>query len=65
MVLSDFEYSIDRLWGPPRLLSNGLFPQGKSGRGMKLTTYLYPMPGPRMVELYIHSPICLHGTLLN
>jgi hypothetical protein len=22
-------------------------------------------PGSRMVELYLHSPICLHGVVLN
>jgi hypothetical protein len=32
----------DRLWGPPSLLSSGY-------RGLK-------QPGPRMVELYLHSP---------
>jgi hypothetical protein len=35
--------SPDRLWGPLSLLSygyRGLFPPGKSGRGMKLITHL-------------------------
>jgi hypothetical protein len=29
----------------------------------KKTFYL--VPRSRMVELYLHSPICLHGTVLN
>jgi hypothetical protein len=41
------------------------FPGGKSGRGMKLTTHFHPLPRSRKVDLYIHSPICLHGVVLN
>jgi hypothetical protein len=33
-----------------------------SGEGLKLTTHLFLVPRPRMVELCLHSPICLHGT---
>jgi hypothetical protein len=42
-------------------LSRFFFPikaQGDLSRGVKL-------PMSRMVELYFHSPICLHGILLN
>jgi hypothetical protein len=28
---------------------------------VKLTTQLHPVPKSRMLELYLHSPICLHG----
>jgi hypothetical protein len=58
----------DRLWSPPSLLSIGyrrLFPCGYSGRSAKLTTHHHLMQRSRMVELYLHSPICLHGILLN
>jgi hypothetical protein len=38
----------DRLWGPPSLLYNGyrVFPGGKGGRGMMLTTH--PLLVPRL-----------------
>jgi hypothetical protein len=37
----------------------------QSGRGVKLTTHLYPVPMSRMVERYLHSPIRLHGMMIN
>jgi hypothetical protein len=57
-----------RLWGPPSLLSNGyrgLFLRGQSSRGLNLTTHLHLVPRSRMVELYLRSPIRLHGVVLN
>jgi hypothetical protein len=32
---------------------------------MKLTTQLHLVARSRMVKLYIHSPICFHGMMLN
>jgi hypothetical protein len=53
---------------PPGLLSSGykgLFHDGKSGRGVKLTTQLHLEPRIRMMELYLHSPIRLNGVMLT
>jgi hypothetical protein len=36
-----------------------------NSQGMKLITHLHLVPRLRMVELYFHSPICLHGIVLN
>jgi hypothetical protein len=62
-------YTTSRLvLGPTRLISNGyreLFPQGESGRDMKLTTQVHLVPRSRIVELYLHSLIRLHGVVLN
>jgi hypothetical protein len=33
--------------------------------GMKLTTHLRLVPRSRMMDLYLHSPIRLHGAVLN
>jgi hypothetical protein len=38
---------------------------GVRSLGIKLTTYLHLVPRSRKVELYLHSPICLHGIVLN
>jgi hypothetical protein len=38
---------------------------GVNGWCMKLTTHLCLVPRSRMAELYLHSPICLHGIVLN
>jgi hypothetical protein len=57
----------DRLWSLPGLLSDGqreLFSRGYSGRGVTITTYLHLVPRSRIVELYFHSLICLHGIVL-
>jgi hypothetical protein len=32
---------------------------------MKVTTYLHPVPRSRMVKLYLHLPITLHGVVFN
>jgi hypothetical protein len=51
-----------------RLDGQGLIPgRGKESflsPGVKLTTHLHLVPRSRMVELYLHSPICLHGVVL-
>jgi hypothetical protein len=31
---------------------------------VKVTTHLHQVPRSRMVELYLHSPICLNGICL-
>jgi hypothetical protein len=42
-----------------------VFCPGKTGRGAELTTHLHLVPRSRMLELHLHSPIPLHGVLLN
>jgi hypothetical protein len=56
----------DRLWGPPSLLSNGYHGllRRLSGQGVKLTTPKICW-GQEYVDLYLHSPIRLHGIVLN
>jgi hypothetical protein len=42
--------------------TGGSFPR-KTGWDVKLTTHLYTVPMLRMVELYLHSFIRLHGVV--
>jgi hypothetical protein len=58
-----------RLWSPPNLLSNGY--RGAPSLGVKRTEREADHSLPTSaevkenVDLYIHSPICLHGIVLN
>jgi hypothetical protein len=53
----------DMLWGSPSLLLNGY--RRLSGRGLKLTTDVHLVLKSRIVDLYLHSPIRIYGTVLN
>jgi hypothetical protein len=56
------------LSGPPNLLSNGyqdLYPLGLGSRFETLTTHYHPGPRSRLMELYLHLRICLHGIRLK
>jgi hypothetical protein len=58
----------DRLWSTSIHLPNGypaLLPRGLGGRAVKLPTHRHLVLNSRMVELYLHSLICLHGIVLN
>jgi hypothetical protein len=41
------------------------FPEGYSSRSEKPTTHLHLVLRLRMVTLYLHTPICLHGLVFN
>jgi hypothetical protein len=43
----------------------GASPPGVKKSGLKMTTHLHLVPKSRRVELYLHSPIWLHGIVLN
>jgi hypothetical protein len=45
--------------------TGGFSPGSRSDRDMKLATQFYLQPMSRMVELYLHYPIHLHGIVLN
>jgi hypothetical protein len=44
--------------------TGGLFPPGSSGRDVKVTTQ-HLVSRPRMVELYLQFPKCLHGIVIK
>jgi hypothetical protein len=57
-----------RPWSPLNLLSNGCrgsFPRGESGRDVKLATHSQVVSRQENVDLYSHSPILLHGVVVN
>jgi hypothetical protein len=41
------------------------YPIGTGGKGVELTAHFHLGPRLRMVKLYFHSPIHLHGVVLN
>jgi hypothetical protein len=45
--------------------TEGSFPWGKTDRGVKLTTHLRLVVKSRMVELYFHFLMYLHGVVVN
>jgi hypothetical protein len=45
--------------------TEGSVTQGKAAGGINLTTQLHLRTRIRMVELYLHCPIRLHGMVLN
>jgi hypothetical protein len=44
---------------------SGAHPVSESGQGMKLTTHLQLVPRSRIRDLYIYSPMGLHGVVFN
>jgi hypothetical protein len=54
----------DQIWGPPSLIL-GVISSGESGRSVKLTIHFQLVPSSRMVDIYLNSPIRLHGVMLN
>jgi hypothetical protein len=58
----------DRLWASPNLLSDGcreLFPGGKAAGAWSWPFTSSKCRGQENVDLYIHSPMHLHGIMLN
>jgi hypothetical protein len=45
--------------------TKGSFSGSKAAGGVKLTVHFHLVPRSRIVELNLHSPICLHGVMLN
>jgi hypothetical protein len=45
--------------------TGGALPGGETCQGMKLTNHFHLVTKSRMVEIYLHSPIRLHGIAFN
>jgi hypothetical protein len=45
--------------------TRGSLPVVSHGKGVKLTIHLHLVPRLSMAELYLHSPLCVHGVVLN
>jgi hypothetical protein len=50
-----------RVWGPPNVISNGY----RGGGGKAAGSWSWPLTSNKCRGLYIHSPIRLHGVVLN
>jgi hypothetical protein len=50
--------------GPTQPLIQWIRGAGRDSQDMKLTTYLHLVPRSRVVELYLHSPVCVHVMML-
>jgi hypothetical protein len=46
-------------------MGGGLFPQEQTDRNVKLTSHLHLASKARKVDLYLHSPVRLHGIVFN
>ena len=60
----DFGIGPDRFWGPPILLYNGyrLFPGGKGGRGLALTTHRHlALRLKKDLSYTFTTPLALHA----
>jgi hypothetical protein len=56
----------DWLWAPPSFLSSGYRERFAHGcLSVKPTAHLHLVPRSRMAELSLHSPIHIHGMMLN
>jgi hypothetical protein len=55
----------DRLWDPPEGTGRFFLPRELRDHGVKLTTNHHLVSMSRMMELYFHSLIPLHGVVLN
>jgi hypothetical protein len=67
-IFFSFPHSPDRLEAHPAsypMGTGGSFSRAESGGGVKLTTHLHLVPRLRMVELYLHFLIYIHGVMLN
>jgi hypothetical protein len=61
-----FDSALGPTQPPIQWVLGGFFPGGGVKRqGMKLTVHLHLVQRSRMVGLYFHSHMCLHGIVLN
>jgi hypothetical protein len=49
----------------PIQLMARIYPRGLSGRDLLPTSQLHLVPRSTMMELYLRSPVCLHGVVLS
>jgi hypothetical protein len=62
LISTAFRPSLEPTLSPIQCVP-GLFLRGLGGRVMKLTIYHHLVPTSRKAELYLHSPLCIHGVI--